>query len=127
MLEMFQPLTIRFIILVSTPCVSSLRTWIDNPSDYHAHLVLFSMGHFQSFRNAKNKIKQLKKHTNNIVVVATKADAFQNFQVTDNDIAEMVKDFDLKSTVCLINSHAQFGSANSTYMIVEQLAEMLIA
>ena len=85
------------------------------------------MGHFQSFKNAKNKLKLLKKQTNNIIVAATKADAFQNFQVTDNDIALLVKEFDLKTAVCLINSHAQFGTENSTYTIVEELADLLIA
>lgn len=85
------------------------------------------MGHFQSFKNAKNKIKQLKKQTNNIIVVATKSDAFQNFQVTDIDIATLVKEFDLKTAVCLVNSHAQFGSENSTYTIVEELADLLLA
>nr|CAG4716389.1 unnamed protein product [Naegleria fowleri] len=137
--------TVSTTTLIPIKCIDSVK-WVEleivdvgdmsattNPfynsyqvNEYHAHLVLFSMGHYQSFRNTKNKLKLLKKQTNNIIVVATKADAFQNFQVTDNDIAELEKEFQLPP-VRLINSHAQFGSSNSTYILVEDLADMLIA
>ncbi|KAL9643445.1 hypothetical protein ABK040_010060 [Willaertia magna] len=94
-------------------------------NEFNAHVVLFSMSHYPSFKSAKNKIKKLQQFTKNIICVATKVDEFQKFQVTDVDIEEIMKECNLNS-ICFVNSYAPFGSENSVYTIIEELVEILL-
>jgi GTPase SAR1 family protein len=95
---------------------------------FDIHIVVLSMTDSNSMENAKETIRWLIDTCNvdrlRILAVATKVDEFQSYQITDTDLQEFVSN--LNVSLCLVNNHAQFGEEHSVYVIVEELARIML-
>eukprot|EP01080_Neovahlkampfia_damariscottae_P009124 gene9124-1213_t len=91
--------------------------YTEKQDDEDIHIIVFSMIDKSSFLEAKKLVDKL--DGKRLVVVGTRFDKFEEFQVSNLELKKFAASYDVE--VCLVNCCLELTQENSCYTVVEAL------